>query len=291
MEYRASSADTTRTLTWDEFHAMIRRGEVAPSALVRARAVTDDDWWTADNLCVFHRESPVKYPFGEHLATQLERARRKKEREARLYDALRPYFDACERPWMVEDCYGLTPLEVITTEPAVCGASRLTISAALAPEYIVTCALTSFGPEYIVTCAFTSRELEVEAVTGSMSARTALWLQWFRPELVPDLEYEPPANVPPLEIRRATMVLPLERAPRPFRSWEVLLELTRAAPACDNQAFDGASFVHELRGGDVRLRATWSNPRRDVDPPQCGLVAAYRELLTATALVKHRRVL
>jgi hypothetical protein len=277
MEYRASSTGPTRTLTWDEFHAMIRRGEVAPSSLVRARVITGDDWWTADNLCVFHRESPVKHPFG-HLAAELERARREGERQARLDAALRPYYDACNQGWVVEDCYGLTPLEVVVMQRAVIGASRLTVSAA-------------FAPEYIVTCAFTSREIEVEAVTGSMPARTALWLQWFRPELVPGLEYVPPADVPALEIRRATMVLALDRAPQPFRSWEVLLGLTRAAPDCENPVFDGVSFAHDLRGGDVRLTAGWTNPKRDVDTRQFALVAAYRELLVATGLVKHRRVL
>lgn len=278
MEYRASSTSPTQTLTWDEFHAMIRRGEVAPTALVCARVITGDDWWTADNLSVFHRESPVKYPLGHHLAAELDRLRRQREREARIYAALRPYYEACEQPWMVEDCYGITPLEVLVTEPTVIGASRLTISAA-------------FAPEYIVTCAFTSRELQIEAVTGSMPAATALWFQWFRPELVPELDYDPPANVPALEIHRATMVLPLERAPRPFRSWQLLLTLTRAAPDCRNSALDGVSFFHELRGGDVRLRAGWTNPTREDDPGQFALVAAYRKLLKGTGLVAHRRVL
>lgn len=278
MEYRESSASPARTLTWDEFHAMIRRGEVAPTALVRAHVITGDDWWTADNLSVFHRESPMKYPLGQHLAAELERARQQRERQARVDAAVRPYFDACSVGWMVEDCYGLTPLEVVVAQPAVVGASRLTISA-------------SFAPEYVVTCAFTSQEVEVEAVTGSMPAQTALWLQWFRPELVPELEYEAPPEVPLLEIYREAMVLPLDKAPRPLCSWEVLLDLARAAPSCSNMALDGVSFDHDLRGGDVRLRAGWTNPRRHVDARQFALVTAYRELLAATGLVKHRRVL
>jgi hypothetical protein len=257
---------------------MIRRGEVAPASLVRARVITGDDWWTADNLSVFHRESPVKYPLGPHLAEELERVRRQRERHARIHAALSPYYEACQQGWMVEDCYGLTPLEVVAREPTIIGASRLTISA-------------SFAPEYVVTCALTPREVKVEAVTGSMDARTALWFQWFRPELVPELEHVPPADVPALEIRRAAIVLPLDKAPRPFRSWEVLVAQTRAAPDCHNPALDGVSFSHDLRGADVRLRAGWTNPRRNVDPRQFALVAAYRTLLKATGLAAHKRVL
>jgi len=277
MEYRASSTDPTRTLMWDEFHAMIRRGEVAPNSLVRARVITGDDWWTADNLSVFHRESPVTYPPGPHLAAELERARLAREREARRYAAMRPFYEACELPWMVEDCYGITPLEVVVSEPAVIGASRLTISASVAPEYVVT-------------CAFTSREIRVEAVTGSTDAWTALWFQWHRPGLVPDCEFEPTENVA-LKISRATTVLPLENAPPPFRSWEVLLGVTRAAPSCRNQASDGSSFSHDLRGGDVRLRAGWTNPAGDVNPQQVALVAAYGKVLKATGLARHWRAL
>ncbi len=271
MEYRASPTSVARTLTWDDFHAMVRRGEVAPVSLVRAPVITGSDWWTADNLAVFHRESPVKYPLGHHLAAELERARQEQERQARISAALRPIHDACELPWMVEDCYGLTPLEVVVTQPGVIGASRLTISAA-------------FEPEYIVTCAFTSRDVHVEAVTGSMDARTALWLQWFRRELVPDLEFGDTTNVPPLEIRRETLVLPLAEAPRPFRSWKTLLTRARAAHDCEHLALDGASFAHDVRGGDIRLRAGWTNPRRDADPLQFSLVAAYRKMLRATGL-------
>jgi hypothetical protein len=278
MDYRASPTSPTQTLTWDEFHAMIRRGEVAPDSLVRARVVTGVDWWTADNLAVFHRESPVKYPLGPHLAAELERVRLEKERRTRISTALQPFYEACENPWMLEDCYGLTPLEVVLTQPDVVGVSRLTISA-------------SFAPEYVVTCAFTARDVHIEAVTGSMDARSALWFQWFRPELAPELEYEPPADAPALEIRRATMVVPLPEAPGPFRSWEVLLAATRVAPSCHNSALDGVGFSHELRAGDVRLVAGWSNPRRDTDPRQFALIGAYREVLEATRLVRHRRVL
>jgi hypothetical protein len=278
VEYRASSSGRILELTWDEFHVMIRRGEVAPKSLVRARVITADDWWTADNLCVFHRESPVKHPLGHHLTAELERGRLEAERHARIDEAVRPYYDACDQPWMVEDCYGVTPLEVVVSGPAVVGASRLTISA-------------SFAPEYVVTCAFRSREVEVEAVTGSMDARTALWFQWFRPELVPDLEYLPPTEVPVLEIRRATRVFPSDRVPAAFSSWDLFADLARAAWDCDNQALDGVSFTHDVRGCEVRLRAKWSNPERETDPHQFALVAAYRDVLAATGLVKHSRVL
>jgi hypothetical protein len=278
MEYRAASTDPTRTLTWDEFHAMIRRGKVAPNALVRAHVITGDDWWTADNLAVFHRESPVKYPLGPHLAAELERTRLAREREAQRYAAMRPFYEACELPWMVEDCYGITPLEVVVTEPAVIGASRLIIS-------------PSFAPECVVTCAFTSREIRVEAVTGSMDARTALWFQCYRLGLLPGREFEPTEDVPALEIWRATTVLPLDKAPRPFRSWQVLLAVTRAAPSCRSQALDGASFSHDLRGGDVRLSARWTNPARDVYPQQVALIAAYGKVLKATGLATYRRAL
>jgi hypothetical protein len=278
MEYRASLTSPPRTLTWDEFHAMIRRGEVAPNSLVRAHVITGDDWWTADNLSVFHRESPMKYPVGPHLAAELERVRLAREREAQRYAAMRPFYEACELPWMLEDCYGITPLEVVVTEPAVIGASRLTIS-------------PSFAPECVVTCAFTSREIRVEAVTGSMDARTALWFECYRLGLLPDRELEPREDVPALEVWRATTVLPLGKAPPPFRSWEVLLAVSRAAPSCRNQALDGARFSHDLRGGDVHLRAGWANPARDVNPQQVALVAAYRRVLKATGLVAHSRVL
>src|SRR5688500_11153508 len=122
MEYRTSPTSPAQTLTWDEFHAMIRRGEVAPSSLVRARVVTGDDWWSADKLAASHRERPVKSPLGPHLAAELERRRQEGERQARIEAAVRPYYEACETGWMVEDVYGITPLEAVVTQPAVIGA-------------------------------------------------------------------------------------------------------------------------------------------------------------------------
>jgi hypothetical protein len=274
MEYRATATDPPRTLAWDEFEAMVRGGEVAPTALVRARVITGDDWWTADNLSLFHRASPVRYPLGHRLSMELEREQRRKEREERMLAALAPYFESYDNGSFVEDCFRVTPLATLVAEPTVVGASRL-----------IT--MESFVPEYIVTCTFTRQELRVEAVTATTPAMGTM--PPLPRELVEELWDKPPKVFDPRDIRSATTVLALEQVPQPFRSSETLFHAARTASSYENPAMDGTSYWHKVRGADVHIEARWENPEPDGDTGQLALVAAYAKLLAATGLKVRRR--
>jgi hypothetical protein len=63
---------------YDEFKERIRKGEVSPGDQVQDRVLTNDQWWTVDNLRIFHRLSPSRHVKGPHLV-----AREKAEEEKR----------------------------------------------------------------------------------------------------------------------------------------------------------------------------------------------------------------
>jgi hypothetical protein len=66
---------------YDEFKERIRKGEVFPADQVQDRVLTNEQWWTVDNLRIFHRLSPARHAKGPHLV-----AREKAEEEKRCLE-------------------------------------------------------------------------------------------------------------------------------------------------------------------------------------------------------------
>src|SRR5687768_9624837 len=151
LEFRSAPTEPVLKLTWDEFEQMVRRGQVAPSDLVRARVITGDDWWTADNLALFHRTSLVKHPYGKHLAAEVEAKRRRGERD--WHERVTDLHYHWARDF--EDGLRLLPLPLVVTEPGVLAASRFITR-------------PSFRRDRIVTCVYVASELHVEVITPSV---------------------------------------------------------------------------------------------------------------------------
>jgi hypothetical protein len=281
MEYRATATDPPRTMAWDEFETMVGRGEVAPTALVRARVITGEDWWTADNLSLFHRVSPVKYPFGQYLVAELERKRQRQEQAARETAFFAPYYRAYEDGSLIEDFYDLTPLATLVAGPAVMGASRLIVMPSFAPERVVTCVLTPSGVRVDAVTAMTT---VLGSILSPLFEGTGEESRFVGTGKASREELR--MACPPELIRSATTELTFDRAPRLFRSWEALVDAVHVAPTCHGRGvLDGTYYRHIVRGGDVHVDTKWDSPRLGPDPGQTALVAAYAELVAATGLV------
>jgi hypothetical protein len=113
LEFRSAPTEPVLKLTWDEFEQMVRRGQVTPSDLVRARVITGDDWWTADNLALFHRTSAVKHPHGKHLAAEVEAKRLRRQRDWHETITYLHYHSARD----AEIALRLLPLPVVVADP------------------------------------------------------------------------------------------------------------------------------------------------------------------------------
>ena len=77
------------TLPYNEFKDGIRKGEVLPQDEVQDRVLTNNEWRTVDNLRIFHKLSPDRYPSGPYLAAR-ERAEAERDRlseECRIQEA------------------------------------------------------------------------------------------------------------------------------------------------------------------------------------------------------------
>jgi hypothetical protein len=75
----------TRVISYDEFKERVRRGEILPEDQVQDRILTNDQWWTVDNLRIFHRLCPIRYTKGPHLVAR----ERGEEEERRLEEISR----------------------------------------------------------------------------------------------------------------------------------------------------------------------------------------------------------
>ena len=67
MLYRESADSEPLEVTTNELRARVRAGLVAPTALVRDPLLTPDEWWTIDNLRLFHNS-----PFGGNPSEKVE---------------------------------------------------------------------------------------------------------------------------------------------------------------------------------------------------------------------------
>jgi hypothetical protein len=92
-----------------------------PKTLVRGKFSTDGVWRTADNVRLFHRCSPTRYPFGEHL---LAEEQKDELRQAEL-DKLAAIRDAYMHGDLIEEIYNVRKMLDLTSEPGVIGAARL----------------------------------------------------------------------------------------------------------------------------------------------------------------------
>ncbi len=260
LEFRSAPTEPALKLTWDEFERMVRRGQVKPTDLVRARVITGDDWWTADNLAVFHRNSKVKHPYGQQLAAEVDAKKRRAEVDwqERITDL--------EYHWITDFEHGLRlmPLPLVVAEPGVLAASRFI-------------ARPSFRADQIVNCVYTESEIRVELITASVRGRSP----HLHCELTGDGTWAacPTLQLPLIPVRRETAAIEPQRAPRLLRSARAVNAAAKRAPPCSTMTLDGVGYHHFVMNPTHMLYAYWRNPRGEEHARQLELVAAYDRLV------------
>jgi len=258
MFFRATETSPTVELTYTQLRALVRKGEVPPSALVCDLLLTQNEWWTIDNLRLFHQSSPHDHPPGERLRkSDAARAKRRAEEEEDSQHLMQLLDDYCEGN-LLERSLGLAPLENLLADPGVIGASRLWI-------------LPSFFGEEAWTLEFRENDLGVEIV----SAQQSIWYQEFA-DSTPDLRVDPSTTK-----RR----LAYARAPSPMKAWWRFLELAMDAPDTAARLRDGTSFRHQVLGPTQAIDVCWFNPR--MVPNQAALILAYWECLQEAGLLSR----
>jgi hypothetical protein len=265
LELRASPTEPVLRLTWDQFEHMVRRGQVAPTDLVRANVITGDHWWTADNLVVFHGNSTVQHPYGEHLAPEVEAKNRRLATERQEKRAVFDY------EWVrnVLDAHRVPPLSMIVEEPGVVTASRLVTM----PDNMFHC---------VVTCVYTNSQLRVEL------AGPPRW-EWV-PHLTCDFAPDGVWSACPRFVyaagprRRAVAVIDSERAPDLLRSPEAIVDAAEAALPCDSEHWAGRTYHHFVMKPREMLYARWRNPEQATHVAQSALIAAYDAIVAECAL-------
>ena len=67
ITFRLNEEDKAHEISLDELKARIASSEIGPKALVCDRVLTNGEWWSLDNLNLFHTHSPVHHEAGGHL--------------------------------------------------------------------------------------------------------------------------------------------------------------------------------------------------------------------------------
>lgn len=143
-------------ISLEEFKQQVRQGEIGPKTRVQDKILTDNEWQTADNFKIFHRNSPVSYPYGEHLLKRIENEKLKEAQARRISRRNQEYLTGD----IIEENYLLEPLSEITRPSKIQGASRLIIIEE-----------SEFSLEKIITLTHREDGVEVDIVRG----KTQLW--------------------------------------------------------------------------------------------------------------------
>ena len=207
----------------DTFVDLVLRGIIKPSSLIHDRVLSMGEWWSADNLRLFHRNTNWEHPIGNHLAEQFAREEEKERENRRRFEEIeklpRPQPIAYRLPGM-DDIAG--PADII----AVC---RLIIYGSWLGQRVAT-----------VVVREQALDLEILRVTVDYSS------------------LEPVPNECWSEPRRA--ILPMARTPQCFREFESFLALAQSARDSSTLLCDGTSYRHLVRYGSVRIDTRWDNP-------------------------------
>jgi hypothetical protein len=266
MEIRNDPSEQPLEISTDEFKQMVGEGKIGPKTLVRGKFSTDGVWRTADNVRLFHRCSPTRYPFGEHL---LAEEQKDELRQAEL-DKLAAIRAAYMHGDLIEEIYNVRKMLDLTSEPGVIGAARL-----------IVC--PSFHPERIVTVVFAAAEVRIEAIKGSRS----LWFSLpqlanrYSGEGAIETQSAPFSSDEAVHLHR---IVGIPDCQFRFVSWDALSALARMAPSCSSLMTDGIAYRHKVVLDTGVLDATWLNPEKEGHPRQVELVREYLTLMQLTGL-------
>lgn len=264
ITYRLSEDDKAREVSLEEIKTHIAAGKIGPKALVFDRVLTNNEWWTFDDLNIFHKNSPADHPPGDRLRKKREVEEHRNEAQKRSWTMLAAYMEGS----LIDERYNLTALPEISRQQGDVTVARLYV-------------LRSFDAESIFTFSFDSKNISVEAVCGA----TSLWRSIPQVGSTNGMWKETVST--PFEashIMRSVVALDLAQAPEIFHQWEGIEEVVRLAPNCTTAALDGVGYRHQFFSANGLQAAEWRNPDPVRHAAQTKLIEAYRELVKLAGL-------
>src|SRR5438105_3130202 len=106
VRLKETESSAPLTVGYNEFKAMIQRGELGPKCLVSDRVLTGNDWRPLDELNIFHNHCPVAHPPGVRLQKKQEEAKYWSGRQTESWAQMFEYRDGN----LIERSFQLVPL-------------------------------------------------------------------------------------------------------------------------------------------------------------------------------------
>jgi hypothetical protein len=268
ITFRFNEEDKAHEISLDELKTRIASSEIGPNALVCDRVLTNGEWWSLDNLNLFHIHSPVHHEAGGHLRKKRQMQDEKHYAEKVKADWARKVLESLPETF-VDDCLGFEPFERILGGSETIGVTRL-----------IRC--PAFGGIDGVTIVFKKCEAIVLTATSAKNPKyklTAPAIEWINSE-IPNWNLLAKKFLAE-EVKRQEKRLPLQSLLTPLNNWSDAKAAVQLAPDCITPTLDGYTFSHSASELGWKMTSSWSNPRHDLTPAQAALVDAYKPFLSS----------
>ena len=266
ITFRLNEEDKAHEISLDKLKTRIASSEIGPKALVCDRVLTNGEWWSLDNLNLFHTHSPIHYEAGGHLRKKQQMQEEKKyakkvrdDWEDRVFTSLPDAF--------TESCLGFESFGAILTNREAIGVIRLIRRPA-------------FGGIDGVTIIYERNEVLVLAASSDknpISTLTASTIEQVNSE-IPDWNLLS-KDFFAREVKSRKRRVAVQSLLPPLNGWLEVKAAVLLAPDCRTPTLDGYTFFHSASDRDWRTASTWANPRYDLTPAQAKLVDAYKPFL------------
>lgn len=266
ITFRLNEEDKAHEISLDELKTRIASSEIGPKALVCDRVLTNGEWWSLDNLNLFHTHSPVHHQAGGHLRKKQQIKDEKLYAEKARADWAHKVFASLPDAF-VDSCLGFESFENILNNREVIGVTRLI-------RY------SAFGGIDGVTLIFERNEALVLTASSAKNPNrtlTASTIEWVNSE-IPDWDFLAKEFLAS-EVKSKEQRLAVQSLLPPLDSWLDAKAAVLLAPDCMTPTLDGYIYFHSASDRDWRTASTWGNPRLDLTPVQAKLVDAYKPFL------------
>jgi hypothetical protein len=262
---RESESGAVQEVILDDLKERIRTGELGPKVQLKDGYWTANEWWTLDNLRLFHSSSPNYHTPGPHLAAKLHRESEKEAAEESVRAWQKKVSESLPDDFL-ERCYGTKKLSALWAERRSVGIARLVERPA-------------FGYPRFTTLFYGSNSAEAEVIETKQNPYSSVGAAYGAPWLpLPDWS-KTATEFSELYVDLWKSDTNHRKLPNVFRSWVTFVETCRKADDCSTPTLDGIGFIHEILDADVHVTAAWSNPSPREHALQISLVEAYRSFV------------
>jgi hypothetical protein len=262
---RRPETGEVQEVTLDELKERIRTGELGPKVQFKDSYWTGNEWWTLDNLRLFHSATPNYHAPGPHLAVKLRRESEKEAAEQSIRAWQRKVSESLPRDF-IERCYGTKKLAALLAERRCLGIARLVEQPSFGYPRLIT---LTFGPSSTEAEILAAKQNPYNSINAAYAAPWLPLSDWIKTTTEFAEQF--------VDSWKSNVSHP--KLPDVFRSWESFVEIGRKANDCSTRTLDGIGYIHEIVDADVHITATWSNPDPREHALQVSLVDAYRSLI------------